>query len=99
MAYYWIDPLVDSRWREFVANHPSSSVFHTPEWMHAMKLTYGYTPLVLTTSPPGKELANGIAFCRIHSLITGTRLVSLPFSDHCQPLSAPEELLQALPEI
>ena len=34
----------------------------------------------------------------MRSLLTGTRLVSLPFSDHCQPLSAPEELFQALPE-
>ena len=32
------------------------------------------------------ELANGIVFCRVESRLTGRRLVSLPFSDHCDPL-------------
>jgi hypothetical protein len=35
---------------------------------------------------PGESLQNGIVFCRVESWITGRRLVSLPFSDHCEPL-------------
>jgi hypothetical protein len=66
--------------------------------MSALQRTYGFTPLVLTTSAPGTEITNGIPFCRIRSLITGKRMVSLPFSDHCQPLSAPEELFGVLQE-
>jgi CelD/BcsL family acetyltransferase involved in cellulose biosynthesis len=97
--YYWIDPISDSRWADLVNRHPSSSVFHTPEWLRALHRTYGFKPVVLTTSPPGSELTSGIPFCRVRSILTGRRLVSLPFSDHCQPLSAPEELLDALPEI
>jgi CelD/BcsL family acetyltransferase involved in cellulose biosynthesis len=31
-------------------------------------------------------LENGIIFCRVTSCLTGDRLVSLPFSDHCNPL-------------
>lgn len=31
-------------------------------------------------------LTNGIVFCRIRSWLTGHRLVSLPFTDHCEPL-------------
>src|SRR5262249_40551519 len=32
-------------------------------------------------------------FCRVKSWLTGWRLVSLPFSDHCEPLvSSPDEL-------
>src|SRR5262249_49138628 len=31
-------------------------------------------------------LRNGMVFCRVASWLTGTRLVSLPFSDHCDPL-------------
>jgi hypothetical protein len=99
MTYYWIDPVNDPRWAEFIAQHPSSSIFHTPAWLRALQRTYGYTPTALTTTPPGTPLADGIAFCRIRSRITGARLVSLPFSDHCQPLSAPKELMSALPEI
>jgi CelD/BcsL family acetyltransferase involved in cellulose biosynthesis len=99
MLYYWIDPVNDPRWVEFIAQHPASSVFHTPAWLRALQRTYGYTPAVLTTAPPDTLLADGIVFCRIRSRITGARLVSLPFSDHCQPLSASRELLSALPEI
>jgi hypothetical protein len=39
------------------------------------------------------ELTNGLLFCRIHSRLTGRRIVSLPFSDHCDPLlGGPGEL-------
>jgi hypothetical protein len=99
VAFYWTDPLTDSRWPEFISRHPSSSVFHTREWLTALQRTYGFIPAVLTTSPPGAEITNAICFCRVNSWLTGKRLVSLPFSDHCQPLSATDELLQALPEI
>jgi CelD/BcsL family acetyltransferase involved in cellulose biosynthesis len=96
--HYWIDPVRDPRWAELVDRHPASSVFHTTEWLTALRRTYGFEPLALTSSPPGTSLADGILFCKVRSLITGTRLVSLPFSDHCQPLSASEDLLCALAE-
>jgi len=87
MPAYWIDPIHDSRWNALVQNHPAATVFHTPGWLRALGHTYGFTPAVLTTSAPGQELANGIPFCRIESWLTGRRLVSLPFTDHCQPLA------------
>ncbi|HET8925052.1 MAG TPA: GNAT family N-acetyltransferase [Candidatus Acidoferrum sp.] len=40
-------------------------------------------------------MQNGIVVCRVSSWITGTRLVSLPFSDHCEPLL---DNFQELPE-
>jgi hypothetical protein len=89
---FWIDPLTDHRWEEFIERHPASSIFHTPAWLAALSRTYGFEPIVLTTSAPGAPLANGIPFCRIRSVLTGRRLVSLPFSDHCQPLASSEEL-------
>jgi CelD/BcsL family acetyltransferase involved in cellulose biosynthesis len=92
MRYFWIYPLHDSRWDAFVDRHPLSSIFHTPAWLKALKRTYGFDPVVLTTSPQGEPLANGISFCLIDSVLTGKRLVSLPFSDHCQPLASDDEL-------
>jgi hypothetical protein len=41
---------------------------------------------VLTSTPPGERLSDGIVFCEIKSWITGSRLVSLPFADHAEPL-------------
>jgi hypothetical protein len=81
-----IDPLNDVRWTTFIETHPRSSLFHSVPWLQALRRTYGYEPLVYTSCPPGQDLTDGIAFCRVESWLTGRRLVSLPFSDHCDPL-------------
>jgi Acetyltransferase (GNAT) domain len=83
---YTIDPLRDPRWVEFIAQHDSASVFHSPPWLEAVRRTYGYTPIVYTTSPPSSPLSNGIVLCQINSWLTGRRMVSVPFSDHSEPL-------------
>ena len=81
-----IDPLTDRRWDDLVAWHTSASAFHARGWLKSLKQTYGYEPFVLTSTPPGEPLTDGIVACRISSWLTGTRLVSLPFADHCEPL-------------
>ncbi len=86
MNFYQIDPTTDARWADLVERNPNSSVFHTVGWLKALQRTYGYAPVAFTTSPPTCELKNGIVFCNINSWLTGNRLVSLPFSDHCEPL-------------
>jgi len=93
---YTLDPLRDPRWPEFLDRHPRASVFHSPGWIEALRRTYGYEPIVYTTSPPSTELANGLVFCRIQSWLTGRRLVSLPFSDHTEPLADSDGELQHL---
>jgi hypothetical protein len=69
-----------------VARHPRASVFHERGWLEGLARSYGYQPYVLTTAASGEKLEDGIVLCRISSWVTGTRLVSLPFSDHCEPL-------------
>ncbi len=83
---YQIDPLTDSRWLDLLDHHPRASVFHTRGWLEALRRTYGYQPVVFTTCAPDTSLSNGILFCHVNSWLTGRRLVSLPFSDHCEPL-------------
>jgi GNAT acetyltransferase-like protein len=68
------------------ARHPSASVFHSRGWLEALARTYNYEMYVLTSAPFDQPLENGIVVCRVSSWITGARLVSLPFSDHCEPL-------------
>ena len=84
--HYLLDPLLDPRWDELVSRHPNASVFHERGWLEALSRTYGYAPMVLTSTVPGERLKDGMVFCRVASWITGTRLVSLPFADHCEPL-------------
>jgi hypothetical protein len=100
MTIYWIDPLTDDRWLDFVEKHNHSSVFHTRAWLLALHKAYGFVPVTFTTTPPGAPLRNGIVFCRVSSWLTGRRLVCLPFSDHCDPLADGEaEVGQILGEL
>jgi hypothetical protein len=86
MSVYTTNPLQDRRWDEFVRCHPRASVFHTREWLEALNRTYNYKPVLLTTGSKDSPLNNGIVLCQVSSWMTGTRLVSLPFADHCDPL-------------
>jgi hypothetical protein len=83
---YEIDPLRDQRWAQLIEQHPNASLFHTPEWLSALQCTYSYMPVAFTDAGPGEPLRSALLFCRVRSWITGPRLVSLPFSDHCEPL-------------
>ena len=61
-------------------------MFHTRGWLSALQTTYGYVPVAFTTSSPTENFTNAVLFCIVRSWLTGSRLVSLPFSDHCEPL-------------
>ncbi len=91
-----VNPLSDPRWDTLAVQHPKASAFHQRSWLEALQRTYGYEPIVFTTSSPGAELKNGILFCHINSWLTGHRLVSLPFSDHCEPLCDSIEEMETL---
>ena|SRR5438093_8603552 len=101
MAVCRINPITDQRWQALIERHRDASIFHTSEWLEALRRTYGYEPVAYAIQR-GQELVNGMPFCRIRSRFTGRRLVSLPFSDHCQPLVESclelEELLSAVQE-
>jgi CelD/BcsL family acetyltransferase involved in cellulose biosynthesis len=81
-----IDPLTDPRWEALVARHHDASVFHSREWLEALRRTYGYQAFAFTNSAPDEPLRDGLPFCRVENWLTGRRLVSVPFSDHCKPL-------------
>lgn len=86
MTIHITNPLSDLRWDDLVARHPNASAFHQRGWLEALSRTYGYQPLMLTRASADQPLSDGIVLCQVCSWITGTRLVSLPFSDHCDPL-------------
>src|ERR1039458_473193 len=94
---YELDPLQDPRWAALIESHSLASVFHSPKWLRTLQIVYGYQPVVVTTCPPGIPLTDGVVFCDVKSWLTGRRFVSLPFSDHCDPLiNCAEELEDVL---
>jgi CelD/BcsL family acetyltransferase involved in cellulose biosynthesis len=95
-SVYYLDPLRDPRWTPFIELHPHASIFHTSPWLEALRRTYNYQSVALTHSAPGADLTDAIVFCRVQSWLIGCRTVSLPFSDHCQPLVQSEGSFQSL---
>jgi len=86
MKLYCVDPMEDPRWSAFLDRDLNASIFHSAEWLKALRKTYGYEAVVYTTSAPEQVLNGGLLFCHIDSWLTGERMVSVPFSDHCEPL-------------
>ena len=78
------DPIDNPGWLDLLEHHPAASIFHSPGWLNALQQTYGYAPFVVTTSR-GPTLENGLVACHVKGWTSG-RVVSLPFSDHCDPL-------------
>jgi CelD/BcsL family acetyltransferase involved in cellulose biosynthesis len=93
---YEVSPLADPRWPQFLESHPKTSVIHSTEWLSALQKTYRYEPLAYTTAPREAPLIDAVVFCRVNSWLTGQRLVSLPFSDHCEPLAESVDQLNEL---
>lgn len=81
-----LDPLSDDRWEDFLLRRADASVFHSRPWLSALRRAYRYNPFALTLGSPGAPLKNALLFCGVTSSITGKRLVSIPFADHCDPL-------------
>ncbi len=93
---YTFDPLQDPRWDEFLRLHPLASLFHSSGWLRTLATTYGYRPIAYTTCGFDDPLRNAAVFCQVESWLTGRRLVSLPFSDHCEWLVDKEEDTRAI---
>lgn len=79
-----VDPRTDSGWAELVTSR-TSDVFHSPEWARVLADTYGFEPKAkLLLDEEGKPRA-GLAYVDVDDA-RGRRLVSMPFSDFCDPL-------------
>jgi CelD/BcsL family acetyltransferase involved in cellulose biosynthesis len=81
-----VDPRSDPLWRD-LAMHPLATVFHSPPWIAALCDCYDFEPQALVVVDPANVVIGGVAFCEIDDVF-GARLVSLPFSDACDPLLA-----------
>lgn len=80
-----VDPCTSPLWRQILEQTPSS-IFHSPQWLEVLADTYGWKARAyIIVDDSGAPLA-GMPFCRIADIM-GERIVSLPFSDYCDPLA------------
>ena len=94
MKIVCLNPQTDLRWRQLVEGQ-YSDVFHSPEWMGVLSETYGFEVQAWVILDNEGTPQAGIPFCRVTDL-RGERIVTLPFSDYCDPLVSNEEQWDAL---
>jgi len=82
--------LSDSHWSTFVKQQAERSFYYNPAWLDLIIRLYGYTVIPLTATNSTGQVTGFLPLCSVQSPLTGQRLVSLPFSDHC-PLLADDE--------
>jgi len=80
-----IDPLQDSRWSALIATIPRFGVSYSGMAGGAASHIRFQAGSVYDFSVDG-VLTDAFLFVPIRSWLTGRRIVSLPFSDHCAPL-------------
>jgi hypothetical protein len=82
---HFVNPLEIPDWDDQLARLPAATFFHCAAWARVLNGTYGYNPIYLTTK--GNEGMNSLLpLMEVKSWLTGSRGVSLPFSDDCEPL-------------
>ncbi|MDB6169045.1 MAG: hypothetical protein JWM88_1909 [Verrucomicrobia bacterium] len=82
-----INPLEIADWDAQVAAFPAAGFFHSRAWLSVLQETYGYTPLYIVKKEDGR-LRSMLPLLEVKSWLTGSRGVSLPFTDGIEPLCA-----------
>ena len=80
-----VDPISDPSWDRLVLSHPDSNIFHRAAWARVLSKTYGHRPVYLQFYRE-RQLIALVPFMEVTSQLVGSRGVSVPFSDFCEPL-------------
>lgn len=86
----------DERWLALVKQSGKANIFHHPAWLGLLADCYNYVPFIVIGLDADKELCSGLPMAQVNSLLTGQRLVSLPFTDHCVPIYRDDRALDEL---
>jgi len=92
-SYALLNPIQDPRWPA-LCRDSSSLLFHSPAWLRVLAETYGF-PIQALVLLENKIPVAGIPFAVIEDAL-GPRLVSLAFSDYCDPIYQKRTQIAAL---
>jgi len=85
-----VDPHRDPQWEDLRIRAGGGTIFEHPRWLQLLHDQYGYEMSAWCLADDTGRMSAGMPVALISSRLTGRRLVSLPFSDTCTPLIAPE---------
>ncbi|MBI1184766.1 GNAT family N-acetyltransferase [bacterium] len=89
-----INPLESTLWSQLVAN-TQTTVFHSTEWISALANTYEWKPQANILLNDSAEPIAGIVYFLIDDF-RGKRIISLPFTDFCDPIARTDEDWQCI---
>lgn len=96
MKFLIANNLNDPRIIQFLLVNEHSSVYHHPAWLKAIFNTFSHIPYYVIIEGSDGNIGGLLPFVAINSLITGRRIVSLPFSTYCNPLISDSQLNDAI---
>jgi len=86
LTYSLYDKTQMNQWDEFVQSHPGGTPYHLSCWLRTIHETYSFKPLLYVVKKGDESISGILPLFWVKSLISGSRLVSLPFSDYGGPL-------------
>lgn len=79
-----VNPIESTLWHNLI-NNTRTTVFHSTEWISVVADSYSWIPQAnILLDEAGKPIA-GIAYFKIEDF-RGPRIISLPFTDFCDPI-------------
>lgn len=81
------NPRSREEWESYVYRHPEGHLRHLPQWKEVLEDTFHYQPFYLFARNENDELCGILSLFQVKGLLTGKRLVSLPFSNTCGPIA------------
>jgi hypothetical protein len=66
------------KWREFLAQHPDSNLYHTLEWRDFVREVFGHRPIYLLAEKPG-ALSGVLPMFLVKAPLLGSKLISMPY--------------------
>ncbi len=78
----------DTKWKDFLISQDQANIFHSPEWSSMLQQAYHLKPYFLANINTKGEVNSGIPVLEKKSTRGHISWSSLPFTDHCAPLSS-----------
>ncbi len=91
-----VDPVSNILWHRLAAR---SSVFNSPDWIAVLRETYGFEAKGIVIPEDQNGSRAGLAYCLVEDSLFGKRIVSLPFSDYCDPIANTKRDWEALIDV
>jgi hypothetical protein len=74
------------QWDDFVRSQPDGTPFHLHNWLKTIHESYDFEPFLYVIKDNQGNITSILPLFLIKSILTGRRLISLPFTDSCQSL-------------